>query len=645
MAKRKTDGTVGRRSFLKGATLAAAATAVPLDVKAANRTPVPAKRPPPLPVAAAETGTPPHLASLNGGKPGGDFMVDVVKSLGIEYLAANPGTSFRGFHESIINYGGNSMPEFLTCMHEEASVAMAHGYFKAAGKPLLVCAHGTVGLQHASMALYNAWCDRVPIYMMIGNTENSVTRGNTVPWIHSAQDPAAMVRDFTKWDDNPVSLQHFAESAVRGYKIAMTPPMEPVVLVLDSDLQEDMIPAGAKLTIPKLPSTSPPQGDSGAIAAAAKLIVAAENPVIVADRCARTPAGIPALVALAELLQCAVVDQGGRMNFPTRHPLNQTARGRAVIAQADLVLGLEVTDFYGTVAPFSERIMDNKRIAKPDVKTIHITTSDLYMKPNYQDQERFLGVDLAITGDAEATLPALTEAVRKLVNGEQKPVYEARGKKLAAAWKFAHDSMLVDATYAWDASPISTARLSAEIYDQIKDLDWCLSSTTTNFVSAWPQRLWNMTEHHHYLGGSGGYGIGYCAPAAVGAAVANKKRGRITVSINPDGDLMYSPGVLWTAAHHKLPVLFVMHNNRAYHQEIMGIQRVANRNNRGIDRTHIGVTITDPNINYAKVADGLGVYAEGPISDPAMLAPAIKRALAVVKQGGPALVDVVTQPR
>jgi len=304
-----------------------------------------------------------------------------------------------------------------------------------------------------------------------------------------------------------------------------------------------------------------------------------------------------------------------------------------------------VTDFYGTVAPFSERIMDNKRIAKPDVKTIHITASDLYMKPNYQDQERFLGVDLAITGDAEATLPALTEAVRKLVNGEQKPVYEARGKKLAAAYKAAHDSMLVDATYAWDASPISTARLSAEIYDQIKDLDWCLSSTTTNFVSAWPQRLWDMSKHHHYLGGSGGYGIGYCAPAAVGAAVANKKRGRITVSINPDGDLMYSPGVLWTAAHHKLPVLFVMHNNRAYHQEIMGIQRVANRNNRGIDRTHIGVTITDPNINYAKVADGLGVYAEGPITDPAMLAPALKRALAVVKQGGPALVDVVTQPR
>jgi acetolactate synthase-1/2/3 large subunit len=643
MAKAKLGPSVARRSFLKGATLAgAAAVAAPLDATAVTQAPQP-KRVVPLPVAAAEVGIPPRMESATG-KSGADFMVDVVKSLGIEYLAANPGTSFRGFHESIVNYGGNTKPEFLTCMHEEASVAMAHGYSKVEGKPILVCAHGTVGLQHASMALYNAWCDRAPIYMMIGNTANSMTRGSTVPWIHSAQDPVAMVRDFTKWDDAPASLQHFAESAVRAYKYAMTPPMEPVVLVLDTDLQENLIPAGTNLRIPKLPNTSPPQGDSAAVAAAAKLLVAAENPVIVADRCARTPAGLAHLVELAELLQCGVVDQFGRMNFPSRHPLNQSARGRGFIARADVILGLEVTDFYGTLAPFSERDMANKRMAKPNAKTIHITAGDLYMKSNYQDQERFTDVDLAVAGDAETTLPSLIEAVRMLVNGEEKAAFEARGKKLAASSAAALESLRADATVGWDASPVSTARLCTELYAQIRNEDWCLSSAS-QFVSAWPQLLWDMNKHHHHLGGSGGYGIGYCAPAAVGAAVANKKHGRITVSINPDGDLMYSPGALWTAAHHHLPVLFVMHNNRAYHQEIMGIQRVANRMQRGVDRTHIGVTITDPNINYAKVAEGLGVHSEGPINDPAELAPALQRALAVVKRGEPALVDVVTQPR
>src|SRR5205814_5140389 len=262
------------------------------------------------------------------------------KALGFEYICANPGSSFRGLHESVINYGGNEKPELLTCMHEESAVAMAHGYFKVEGTPLAVMAHGTVGLQHASMALYNAWCDRVPVYVMIGNILEADKRSPNAEWVHSAIDPAALVRDFVKWDDQPASLQHFAESAVRAYKIATTPPMGPVLLSLDAELQENPIPDRSALRIPKVTKVVPPVGDTGALGEAAKLLVAAQNPVIVCDRMSRTPAGMARLVELAETLQCAVVDQAGRLNFPSRHPLNQTYRSRAVISQADVVLGI-----------------------------------------------------------------------------------------------------------------------------------------------------------------------------------------------------------------------------------------------------------------------------------------------------------------
>src|SRR6202167_2956590 len=166
-------------------------------------------------------------------RSGSDFMVDVIKSLGIEYVCSVAGSSFRALHESVINYGGNSAPEFITCCHEESSVAMAHGYAKIEGKPVVVFAHGTVGLQHAAMAIYNAYCDRVPVYIIIGNTLDATKRRPGAEWDHSVQDAAAMVRDYVKWDDSPTSLQHFAESAVRAYKIAMTPPMAPVLLVAD----------------------------------------------------------------------------------------------------------------------------------------------------------------------------------------------------------------------------------------------------------------------------------------------------------------------------------------------------------------------------------------------------------------------------
>ncbi len=633
--------SAGRRKFLKGAAVAGAATlAAPGETAVARPA---ARATAPLQDPHAETGTPPEVDVLTTDHCGSDFMVDVIKSLDIEYFCANPGSSFRALHESIINYGGNQKPEFITCCHEESSVAMAHAYSKIEGKPIGVMAHGTVGLQHAAMGIYNAYCDRVPVFIVVGNSLDATQRRPGVEWEHSVQDAASIVRDFVKWDDTPISLGHFAESAARAYKIAMTPPMEPVLLVADSDLQERPLSEKDKLRVQKATRTSPPQGDSGAVAEAAKLLVAAQNPVIVADRAARTAAGMKYLMELAETLQAPVLDQGGRMNFPTRHKLNLSGRGRPLIAEADVILGLELTDFWGTVNSYRDQLeRTSRRITKPGTKLISITAGDLYIKSNYQDFERYPEIDIAMAADAEATLPALTEAVKRLITPDRKNAFQARGAKLAAAHDAAAEQARKEAAYGWDASPITTARMSAEIWAQIKNEDWSLVS---NGASGWPQRLWNFDKYYQHIGGSGGAGVGYGAPASVGGALANRKYGRLSVSIQNDGDLMYAPGVLWTASHHRIPLLSVMHNNRAYHQEVMHLQRMGNRHNRGIDHAYIGTTIEDPNIDYAKLAQSMSWYAEGPITDPKDLGPAIKRALAAVKRGEPALVDVVSQPR
>ena len=762
-----------RRRFLTGFVAASAATAItpPLaraQEEVAQNTRAPSALPPNAHVAAAETRPPGELAPNRiGGVPGSDFMVDVIKTLGIRYCPSNCASSYRGLHESMINYGGNKMPEFLTCMHEESAVAMGHGYFKVAGKPLMTLCHGTVGLQHAAMAIYNAWCDRVPMIVVGGNDLDASTRPPSVPTFHSAQDINALVRDFTKWDDTPVSLQHFAQSFVRAYKIAMTPPYEPVAISLDAGLQESTVPNngeslyipryvptappqgdsgavreaarllasaerpvivvggndldaahrppgvptfhsaqdinalvrdftkwddtpvslqhyaqsfvraykiamtppygpvaisldaglqqepiknnGEKLYTPRYVASSPPQGDSGAVKEAARLLANAERPVIVVDRAARTENGIRLLVQLAELLQAPVVDQGGRMNFPKTHYLS---RPPTVINNADVIIGMELSDYWGVVNAYTDNgehgIGVNRSKIKPDTKLISISSAELITKANYQDFQRFQSVDVSMPADAEATLPALIEAVRSAIPNDRKDAIVKRGEAIKKAHAEGKERARQTATLAWDASPISTARMTMELWAQIKDLDWSFLGSDRQ-ASNWASRLWPMEKHYHHLGGPGGYGVGYHLPASVGAALANRDLGRFSVSIQTDGDFMYAPGVLWTAARHKIPLLAVMHNNRGYHQEVMHVQRLSNFRNRvaslGNDMGPIGTSIQNPDIEYHKIAESMGWWAKGPIKDPAQLGPAIKEAVAVVKSGQPALLNVWTQPR
>jgi len=646
--------SIDRRAFIKGAAAAVTAAAVSsrLAPNAAAQN---------SPSAAAESGNAPAQRAIRAAanrsrllatpapllsaevisRPGSDFMVDVIKSLNIDYVAANPGSSFRSLQESLINYGGNYKPEFITCNHEEISVAFAHGYYKAAGKPIAIMAHSTVGLQHAAMAVYNAWSDRVPIIMMAGNLVDVAYRRPGVEWFHSAQDPAAMLRDFTKWDDQPASLQHFAESMVRAYEFSMTPPMGPSLIVADAKLQESPVDPAGLLGIPKASPLLFPQGDEGALRETARALAAAHHPVILADRAARTQEGTNLLVQLAELTAIPVVDLGGRMNFPNRHYANLSGMKRRLIRDADVILALEVSDLWGQLNTVGDPYHNYRRLAPADVKLIHINLAATYMKSNYQDFERYQAVDLDIVGDVQTSLPPLIEACRRAFRNKQSVVAE-RTQALKLMGQKASRQTLTSATYAWNASPISTARVAAETWNVIKDENWCLAASGQTI---WPHALWNFTEYQQYLGGPGGYGVGYAISASTGAALANKAAGRITVSFQPDGDLMYSPGALWTAAHHRLPLMTIMFNNRAYHQEMMHLQNMAALHGRSPDRAYIGTAITDPDIDFAKLASGLGVWSSGPISDPAQLGQTLRAALEIVKSGHPALVDVVCQPR
>jgi acetolactate synthase-1/2/3 large subunit len=632
-----------RRRFLKGAALGAVAAGTvgaPVQSQAAQAAEGQAEAPTrnvPRPNEARESLPPPEdpVTQVNSG---GDFMTDAIRSLNFDYVITNPASSFRGLHESLVNYGGNKAPELLTVTHEEIGVAMAHGYAKIADKPLAVMVHGTVGVQHASMALYNAYCDRVPIVLLGGNTLEAEMR-QRAEWVHSAQDPAAMVRDFLKWDDQPVSLQGFSESLTRAYQISMTPPYGPVMLSVDTDLQEEPIHGSPKLT--RLPRVVYPQADSNALTELAQMLVKAQNPVVIAGRVARNQAGMDALVAFAETLNLPVIDQGARTNFPSHHPLNQGFRGRQLLNQADVILALEVNELYAALNTGIDRIKRrNVRGYKEGAKVVHLGAKDLFIKSNFQDFGRYQEIDLSITGDAQTSLPYLTEAVKRAM-GAARPD-DAKRAKFAEA----RDEMLrrtrIEASIGWDNSPITTARLTMELWEQIKTEDWSLVGE--GLMTGW-NRLWPSDKVYQFNGGSGGWGLGYFAPAALGAALANRDKGRISVTFQGDGDLMFVPGVLWTAAHHKIPILYLMFNNRAYHQEVMYVQRMAGRLSRGAKNAHIGTTLTNPNIDFAMLAKSMGVYAEGPITNPRDLGPAIKRALAVVKRGEPALVDVVCEPR
>jgi acetolactate synthase-1/2/3 large subunit len=653
MGKKADKSGVDRRSFIAGiATVGAAAVAAKPEAASAAPTAPTKVSPPSIAVAAADTGSPlatnptiefAETDKLHVTHPGSDYMVDVVRNLPIDYIIATPGSTFRGIQESFINYGENIHPEWITVHHEEISAAMAHGYAKVAGKPAAIIVHDDVGLQHASMAMYNAWCDRVGMLVLVGNILDAANRRPGVEWDHTAIDAAAAVRGFIKYDDSPVSLDQFRESTTRGYSIMTTPPFGSALIMVDGDLAESTAKIGPLPISPYHP-VRPPAADANAVEEIAKLLVAAQNPVIVTSRLARTPAGTGLLVKLAELLQAPVVDTNDRVNMPTNHYLYQSFN-RSVVAGADLILALEVSDLFGIlgdVVDYAER-RTILRI-KPGTKVVEINSELLVGAGNYQDKQRFFPSDIPVGADAEATMPALIDAVTRNMTDARRNLNPQRAQRFKNAFINTRTASLDAAAVGWNASPVSPGRLCAEVWSQIKNEDWAYVSQST-FLSNWPQRTWDFTKTYQGIGVSGGGGVGYQMPAAVGAALAHKGTGRVVVNIVGDGELLMLPGSLWTLAHHRIPMLTIVHNNRAWHQEHMHVQRMANRRDRDVSRSAIGTVITDPNVDFSYLAKAYGVYAEGPIETPDQLAPALQRAIKMVKSGHPALLDVVTQPR
>ena len=632
--------SVGRRGFLKNAAAGAAGaaalvTSTPLAEaqSGSGRAASTSNAPPPSQTQLdREAGNirPPAVARTIT-RPGSDLMVQTVRDLGIEFAVANPGSSFEGLQESFINYGNppNVMPEWITALHEESAVTIAHGYAKAEGKPILAVLHGTIGIQHAAMSIYQAYYDRVPVLMIAGNDPDFIPA-------HTAHDMAGLVRSYTKWDAEPKTLDEALVAIQRAYNEAITPPTAPTLVVLSSEIQKENAPNA------RVPAYTPPQFptiDSTRAQEIAKSLLAAQNPRIAVGRL-RTPEGVKRAVELAELVGASTSTAAtqGPMSFPQRHPLC----GPGADTTYDYTLGLETGGAQASITgPGLAKIVAPRDTTNIGFAGI-LTPGRGAFGGNREKSAP------PVEADAEASLPLLIEEVKRQLTSDQKARIQERAGKHARANHEAHVTALEEAVEkakaGWNGSPISTARVYAELWPLIMKEDWCFASPS-GFSSSHNNQLWDHNKPYSYLGGQGAGGMGYGAPACVGAALAAKARNRFVVNIQTDGDLNYAPGVLWTAAHHKLPMLTVMHNNRAWHQEYMFVEYMAGVRGRGAERAIIGNTLRDPFIDYAKMAATYGMAGEGPISDPTKLSAALQRGVASVKRGEPYMIDVITQPR
>ncbi len=560
-------------------------------------------------------------------------MVQVLRDLGIEYVAANPAASFEGLQESVINYGDppNEMPQFVSALHEESSVDMAHGYAKSEGRPMAVMLHSTLGLMHASMAIYQAYQYQSPILLIAGRDDTNFHRAQT------ANDVAGIVRSITKWDAHPKTLAEALVTIQEAYRQSITPPCGPALVILDTELQKQE--AGDL----RVPDYVPPEitGISRHEArTVAKALVEARNPRIAVGKM-RTPKGVDDAVELAELVGASTSTRATMvpMSFPQRHSLC----GPGSDTDYDYTIGLETGGIQAAILGPHRRSLegrDETGIGYGLVREPPTPVWGPYAPPKPSEND--------MLGDAEASLPSIIDEVKKLLDAEKKQAVAARSEKHAVANHDAHVKGLEAALEArrlgWNDSPISLARVYAELWVLIKDEDWCLASPT-QFSGGHNRALWDHNKPYSHLGMHGAGGIGYCIGACTGAALAAKHRNRIVINIQCDGDLNMVPGSLWTAAHYRLPMLTVMHNNRAWHQEYMYAQYMAGVRGRGGDRAHIGTTFRDPYISYAKLGEAYGVESEGPISDPSKLMAALKRGVDTVKGGRPYLIDVLTQPR
>jgi thiamine pyrophosphate-dependent acetolactate synthase large subunit-like protein len=553
---------------------------------------------------------------------GSDRVARVVRELGVPFICFNPGASFRGLHDSLVNLLGNERPQMLLCLHEEAAVAIAHGYAKVTGKPLAVALHSNVGLMHATMSIFNAWCDRVPM-MILGATGpvDAHKRRPFIDWIHTSRDQASITRHYTKWDDQPASVEATEEALLRGMQISTTAPCGPVYIVLDSAMQEAAHAGGAPMPdmsrYAAIPSPSP---DSASLDAAVKLLTGAKSPVILSGRVSRDPKAWADRVKLAEQLGATVfTDLKVGASFPSEHELHAMPRGMFIskeslgkLQSSDVVLSLDWVDLAGTL-----------KQAWPGgcpAKVIHISVDHHIHNGWSMDYMALPPVDVRLAVTPEAAVPALTKAL--------------------PAPKRAYGKVNAAPTRAGSSGPITLKDIAVTLRDVVKNDEVCLS----RLPLGWDGSYWPFTHPLDQIGHSGGGGVGSGPGMAVGAALALKGTDRLPIAILGDGDYLMGVTAIWSAVHYKIPMLTVVANNHSYFNDEVHQERVANMRGRPVENRWIGQRIADPEPDIVMFARAQGATAYGPVETHEELIKALAEAVEAVKAGQTVVVDVHVAP-
>lgn len=550
-----------------------------------------------------------------------DVIAELIAEAGVDYVAFNPGATFRAVHDSLVNHLVDG-PEIVLCATEGISVAVAHGYAKASGRAMAVFAHNIVGLQSASMGLYNAWCDRAPI-LVVGGTgpRSKQLRRPWIDWIHTAVDQGAVVRDFVKWDDEPHDAESVGESFARAWMTANSAPEGPVYLCYDVALQESELGDGfARPSLTGFSDPTEPAPDPAAVERLAAMLSAAQRPAIVAGHAGGTPESFAALVGLAGRLGAPVVDAGWRLAFPSDHPLNATRLDR-VLEQADLIVALDVDDIVGKLGAATAPLLN--------VGVGHTRTRG--WSHDYQPLPR---AALHVAATADATVAAL---LARLGNDERPSPVVERAAEIGARTVAERVATRRRAASAEAPGAVAVERLLFELGELLAGQRYVLANGTNARLE---HGLWSLDRCRQYLGATGGGGLGYGLGAAIGASLAVGRQ-TITVDVQPDGDFLFVPSALWTMARLRLPILTVLCNNRQYGNSVEHAIKIAELRGRDAGNRYVGTGLEDPAVDFATLARSFGVWASGPIADPAELPSALEQALDVVRSGRPALVDVI----
>lgn len=560
---------------------------------------------------------------------GSDLVVDLLRALGTRYVPLNPGSSFRGLHDSLVNHGGNTDPQLLLCLHEEIAVSLAHGYAKASGQVGVAAVHDLVGLMHASMAVYDAFCDRVPLLVLGGSGPVDPALRRPIDWAHSATTQAELVRDFVTWDAEPATPAAFVADVLTAHRRAASVPRGPAYVSLDAGVQEAALTEPVALPDLALHAPAPPPAaDEASVARAVDVLLDARRPVVTAGAMNWDPAATPVLVELVELLGAAYVEDRNSVSFPSTHPQNGTGDPRW-LADADVVLAIGVPDVPGRL-----RRRGRGRAAAPTTQPAIVDVSTGHL-----DQRSWSNAFSTPFPRAAQLLADPLAGARQLVAAfrERSPDAADRRERVIAQVRATRAARPVPS----DTRPIAPARLVAELWSVVRDVPHLLCLRNTR---SWPEGIWEFPGAGSYLGHSGGGGVGYGPGAFVGGALAARDRGLLGVGIIGDGDLLMAAGALWTAVHYRIPGLLVVNDNGSFYNDEPHQAAVARERGRPEANSWIGMRIADPAVDIDRLAASYGCWTAGTVTEPAELAGAFTKALAAAQEGRLAVVHVRTEP-